>query len=70
MIKSILIFILFLIYNPFHSQYFPFKNENKFDTITYKRIRDSLIAHPEKIHHRQCRKRVFFMIGRMEQTLS
>ena len=48
MIKSILILIIFLIYNPFHSQYFPFKNENKFDTIVYKRIRDSLIAHPEK----------------------
>ncbi|MCS4303331.1 hypothetical protein [Chryseobacterium sp. BIGb0232] len=48
MIKSILILIFFFIYNLSHSQYFPFKKENKFDTIAYKRIRDSLIAHPEK----------------------
>lgn len=48
MTKSVLIFIFFLIYNPFNSQYFPFKNENKFDTIEYKRLRDSLIANPEK----------------------
>jgi hypothetical protein len=30
------------------AQYFPFKNENKFDIIEYKRIRDSLIANPQK----------------------
>ncbi|MCE3076655.1 hypothetical protein [Chryseobacterium gwangjuense] len=46
--KQKLIFLFLLIYSFLSAQYFPFKNENKFDTIEYKRIRDSLIANPQK----------------------
>lgn len=46
--KTGLLFIFFFIYNLFTAQYFPFKNENKFDIIEYKRLRDSLISYPQK----------------------
>lgn len=42
------IFLFLLIYSFLSAQHFPFKNENKFDTIEYKRIRDSLITNPQK----------------------
>lgn len=45
--KNGIIFIFFFMYNSFKAQYFPFKNENKFDVIEYNRIRDSLIANPK-----------------------
>lgn len=48
MMKHRLIFIFFFIFSLLNAQQFPFKNENKFDTLEYKRIRDSLIAHPQK----------------------
>jgi len=46
--KQKLIFLFLLVYSLLTAQHFPFKNENKFDTIEYKRIRDSLITHPQK----------------------
>ena len=48
LMKQKLIFLFLLMYSFLSAQYFPFKNENKFDTIEYKRIRDSLIDHPQK----------------------
>ncbi|MGD1320608.1 hypothetical protein [Chryseobacterium sp. 2R14A] len=46
--KQRLIFLFLLICSLLIAQHFPFKNENKFDTKEYKRIRDSLITNPQK----------------------
>lgn len=46
--KNLLILFFIFTCGLFYCQYFPFKNENKFDVTEYFRIRDSLISNPQK----------------------